>query len=114
MLHKAQTSNDKVILVSLTLYINTYEFYSYIFLKFYKVLKWQIWKCELGWFSLGESHSCNMCTYELPDMDVTPSLELLKEITHAHVTTHTYVYNTTYRFVANTTHTSDVISLINN
>ena len=21
-----------------------------------KALKWQIWKCELGWFSLGGSH----------------------------------------------------------
>ena len=24
--------------------------------KSYKVLKWQIWKCELGWFSLRWSH----------------------------------------------------------
>ena len=22
----------------------------------YKAPKWQIWKCELGWFSLGQSH----------------------------------------------------------
>ena len=22
----------------------------------YEALKWQIWKCELGWFSLGQSH----------------------------------------------------------
>ena len=22
----------------------------------YELLKWQIWKCELSWFSLGQSH----------------------------------------------------------
>ena len=54
MSHKAQIfSNNKVMPNVLTLQISIqYTFPS----QSYKAPKWQIWKCELGWFSLGQSH----------------------------------------------------------
>ena len=54
MSHKAQIfSNNKVMPNVLTLQIST-QWTSPS--ESYKAPKWQIWKCELGWFSLGQSH----------------------------------------------------------
>ena len=41
----------------------------------YEPLKWQIWKCELGWFLLVRSHMVwsNICIREITD-----ELELVK------------------------------------
>ena len=56
MSHKAQIfSNNKVMpnYIVLTLQIPT-QWTSPS--QSYKAPKWQIWKCELGWFSLGQLH----------------------------------------------------------
>ena len=46
-------SNDKV--MSNLLFQQIWTLYVFPN-KSHKVLKWQIWKCELGWFSLKGSH----------------------------------------------------------
>ena len=54
MSHKAQIfSNNKVMPNVLTLQIST-QWTSPS--QSYKAPKWQIWKCEPGWFLLGQSH----------------------------------------------------------
>ena len=58
MLHQAY--NIKVMSNLLLLQIWTL----YVFPnKSYNALKWQIWKCELGWFSLTLKHTINAVSY---------------------------------------------------